>query len=111
VEKLWAARFQRHHQSRSRRQISNSALESDDGRATIDGKPVVDNGGVHGMDKKSGSIELTAGNHDLSAGIPQQRREVEVGLASCSGNNQTARRRGAEGEVLFHDPAKMKAIS
>jgi hypothetical protein len=41
-------------------------LESDDGsRLFIDGKEVVTNGGLHGMDEKSGDVELTAGPHDL----------------------------------------------
>ncbi len=42
------------------------ATESDDGsRLEIDGKPVVNNGGPHGMAKKSGEIELTAGDHAI----------------------------------------------
>ena len=41
-------------------------LESDDGsRLLIDGKPVVDNGGLHEMQTDSGSVELKAGDHDL----------------------------------------------
>jgi len=40
--------------------------ESDDGsRLFIDGKQVVDNGGSHGMEKKSGEVELTAGDHAI----------------------------------------------
>jgi len=40
--------------------------ESDDGsRVFIDGQPVVDNGGLHGMEEKSGEVELKAGDHDL----------------------------------------------
>jgi len=39
-------------------------LESDDGsRMYIDGKLVVDNGGVHGFDAKSGSVDLKPGDH------------------------------------------------
>lgn len=42
------------------------ATESDDGsRLSIDGKVVVNNGGPHGMEKKSGEIELTAGDHAI----------------------------------------------
>lgn len=42
------------------------ATESDDGsRLSIDGKPVVNNGGSHGMEKKSGTIELTPGDHAI----------------------------------------------
>jgi len=41
-------------------------LESDDGsRLYLDGKLVVDNGGLHGMEEKSGEAELKAGDHDL----------------------------------------------
>ena len=41
-------------------------LESDDGsRLLIDGKQVVDNGGLHEMQVDSGSVELKAGDHDL----------------------------------------------
>jgi hypothetical protein len=40
--------------------------ESDDGsRLSIDGKVVVDNGGVHAEEEKNGSIELTAGDHAI----------------------------------------------
>ncbi|MGD0089350.1 MAG: PA14 domain-containing protein [Planctomycetota bacterium] len=39
---------------------------SDDGsRLAIDGKQVVDNGGLHGMDEKDGDVDLKAGNHDI----------------------------------------------
>lgn len=42
------------------------ATESDDGsRLFINGKQVVDNGGPHGMEKKSGEVELTAGDHAI----------------------------------------------
>ena len=41
-------------------------LESDDGsRLYVDGTQVIDNGGLHGMDEKSGDVQLTAGEHDL----------------------------------------------
>ena len=40
--------------------------ESDDGsRLFIDGKQVVDNGGLHGMEEQQGEVELTAGDHEL----------------------------------------------
>ena len=40
--------------------------ESDDGsRVFINGQQVVDNGGTHGMEEKSGEVELPAGDHDL----------------------------------------------
>src|SRR5258705_10674634 len=41
-------------------------LESDDGsRLFIDGKQVVDNGGLHAAEEKSGEVELKAGDHPL----------------------------------------------
>ena len=40
--------------------------DSDDGsRLSIDGKLVVDNGGLHPPEEKSGEVELKAGTHDL----------------------------------------------
>lgn len=39
---------------------------SDDGsRLFIDGKQVVDNGGLHGMEEKEGEIDLKAGDHEI----------------------------------------------
>jgi len=41
-------------------------LESDDGsRLYLDGKQVVDNGGLHAMEEKSGEAKLQEGDHDL----------------------------------------------
>ena len=41
-------------------------LESDDGsRLFLDGKQVIDNGGLHGMEEKSGEIQLTEGEHAI----------------------------------------------
>jgi hypothetical protein len=40
--------------------------ESDDGsRLYVDGRQVVDNGGLHAMEEKQGSVDLKAGDHDL----------------------------------------------
>ena len=53
--------------------------ESDDGsRLWIDGKKVVENGGLHGMEEKSGTVELKAGDHDLKVELFEN--EGEVGL-------------------------------
>ncbi len=41
--------------------------ESDDGsRVMVDGKQIVDNGGIHPMEEKSGEVELTAGDHEIT---------------------------------------------
>jgi PA14 domain len=41
-------------------------LESDDGsRLSIDGRQLIDNGGQHAMEEKSGEIPLTAGDHPI----------------------------------------------
>lgn len=40
--------------------------ESDDGsRLYIDGSLVVDNGGLHGMEERSGAVQLRAGEHEI----------------------------------------------
>src|SRR3954463_14696855 len=42
-------------------------LESDDGsRLLIDGKKVLDNGGLHEMQESDETIQLTAGEHDIT---------------------------------------------
>jgi len=53
-------------------------LESDDGsRLFIDGKQVVDNGGLHAMEEKSGEVELKAGEHELK--VEFFENEVDAG--------------------------------
>ncbi len=53
--------------------------ESDDGsRLWIDGKMVVDNGGVHPMEEKSGEVDLKAGDHDIKIELFQND-----GLVGC----------------------------
>jgi hypothetical protein len=83
--------------------------ESDDGSLlTIGDTAVVDNGGEHGMVKKSGTIELAAGTHPLVLQYYQG-----AGGAGCKllwkppGGKEAA----VPKEALFHDPAKAKAIS
>jgi len=56
--------------------------ESDDGsRLWIDGKVVVDNGGVHPMEEKSGEIELKAGEHDIKVELFENDGEVGCKLS------------------------------
>ena len=83
--------------------------ESDDGSLlTIDGKNIVDNSGDHGMTKKSGQMELTAGSHALLLQFEQGS-----GGAGClllwkpPGDKESA----VPKNVLTHDPAKLAAIT
>jgi hypothetical protein len=53
--------------------------ESDDGsRLWIDGKLVVDNGGLHPMEEKSGEVEMKAGDHEFKVDLFEN--DGEVGL-------------------------------
>lgn len=56
--------------------------ESDDGsRLWIDGKIVVDNGGLHAMEEKSGEVDLKAGNHDLKVELFENDGDVGCKLS------------------------------
>jgi outer membrane protein OmpA-like peptidoglycan-associated protein len=56
------------------------SLQSDDGsRLWIDGKPVIDNDGVHGFRPAGGSIDLPAGPHDMKLWY-FQGPPTEIGL-------------------------------
>src|SRR5205085_5881427 len=72
-------------------------LESDDGsRLFIDGKQVVDNGGLHAMEEKSGEVELKAGEHVLK--IEFFENEVDAGCKfSWQPPRSEERRVGKEG--------------
>ena len=53
--------------------------ESDDGsRLWVDGKQVVENGGLHAMEEKSGKVELKAGDHEFKVDLFEN--EGDVGL-------------------------------
>jgi type 1 glutamine amidotransferase len=75
-------------------------VESDDGsRLFIDGREVVDNGGLHGMAAKRGEIELTKGDHEIRVEMFENG-----GDAGCKLSWQ---RKGAAREIvpasaLFH---------
>jgi len=77
-------------------------LESDDGsRLLIDGKEVVDNGGLHEMQTQTGSVELKAGDHDIQIDYFENEND---GGAGCV---LSWRPKGMEKEVvpasaLFH---------
>ncbi len=56
--------------------------ESDDGsRLWIDGKLVVDNGGLHAMEEKSGEVQLKAGDHDLKVELFENDGDVGCKLS------------------------------
>lgn len=56
--------------------------ESDDGsRLWIDGKVIVDNGGLHAMEEKSGEMDLKAGDHDLKLELFENDGEVGCKLS------------------------------
>ena len=56
--------------------------ESDDGsRLWIDGKVVVDNGGVHPMEEKSGDVDLKTGDHDIKVELFENDGEVGCKLS------------------------------
>lgn len=53
--------------------------ESDDGsRLWVDGKQIIENGGLHAMEEKSGSVDLKAGDHEFKVDLFEN--EGEVGL-------------------------------
>ena len=55
-------------------------LESDDGsRLFIDGKQVVDNGGLHEMQVDSGSVELKAGDHEIKVDYYENENDGGAG--------------------------------
>ncbi|MCY3023147.1 MAG: PA14 domain-containing protein [Planctomycetota bacterium] len=77
--------------------------ESDDGsRLFIDGKQVVDNGGLHAAEEKDGEVELKAGDHEIKVEFFENG-----GQASCKVSWEPAG--GAKeivpAKVLFHKKA------
>ncbi|MBC8003448.1 MAG: hypothetical protein H7X97_12745 [Opitutaceae bacterium] len=77
------------------------SIESDDGsRLFIDGKQVVDNGGLHAMEEKSGEVELKPGDHEIK--IEFFEGEVDAG---CKFSWQTdgTEKKIVPAAVLFHD--------
>jgi hypothetical protein len=51
--------------------------ESDDGsRIWIDGKQVVENGGLHAMEEKSGEVDLKAGDHPIKIDLFENTGEA-----------------------------------
>lgn len=74
--------------------------ESDDGsRLLIDGKQVVDNGGVHGAQEATGDVKLTAGDHDIKIEFFEAGGDALM-KASWSGGGVD--REIIPAKVLFH---------
>jgi hypothetical protein len=74
--------------------------ESDDGsRLTIGGTLVVDNGGLHGMEERSGEIDLKAGDHVLKLEMFENG-----GSAGCrlSWEAPGAAKEAVPAKALFH---------
>jgi hypothetical protein len=70
-------------------------LESDDGsRLVIDGKTVVDNGGLHEMQTETGSADLKAGEHDIRVDYFENENSGEAGCVL------SWRAKGSEKEVV-----------
>ena len=75
-------------------------LESDDGsRLFLDGKQVVDNGGVHAMEETSGSVQLTAGDHALKTEFFE--KDIDAGC-KLSWKSEKLEKQIVPADVLFH---------
>jgi hypothetical protein len=73
--------------------------ESDDGsRLWIDGKVVVDNGGLHAMEEKSGEVELKTGEHDIKVELFEN--DGDVGCKLSWESQSTAKEILPEGALI-----------
>ena len=82
-------------------------LNSDDGsKLKVDGKDVVDNGGLHGMEEKDGTVELTAGDHAIVVEFFENE-----GGAGCvlSWEPAGGAKEAVPAKVLFHKEAPAAA--
>lgn len=78
----------------------NFFLDSDDGsRLFIDGKQVLDNGGVHAMEEVSGSVQLAAGDHALK--VEYFEKDIDAGC-KFSWKSDKIEKQIVPAEVLFH---------
>jgi hypothetical protein len=78
--------------------------ESDDGsRVFIESKLIVDNGGLHGMEEKSGDVELKAGDHEIRVDYFEN-----TGAAGCklSWEAKGIEKKLIPASVLFHKKDK-----
>ncbi len=77
-------------------------LESDDGsRLLIDGKQVVENGGLHEMQESSGRVELKAGDHNLKVDYFENENDGGAGCVLSWKAEDLAKEVVPE-KVLFH---------
>jgi len=78
-------------------------LESDDGsRLLIDGKTVVDNGGLHEMQEQMGSVELKAGEHEIRIDYFENENDGGAGCVLSWKAKELARSVVPAG-ALFHE--------
>jgi len=77
-------------------------LESDDGsRLLIDGKTVVDNGGLHDMQEQSDSAELKAGEHEIRIDYFENENDGGAGCV-LSWKSKDLPRAVVPASALFH---------
>jgi hypothetical protein len=77
-------------------------LESDDGsRLLIDGKTVVDNGGLHEMQEQSESVELKAGEHEIRIDYYENENDGGAGCVLCWKSKDLAKA-VVPASALFH---------
>ena len=77
-------------------------LESDDGsRLLIDGKTVVENGGLHEMQEESGKVELKAGEHEIRIDYYENENDGGAGCVLCWKSKDLARA-VVPASALFH---------
>ena len=77
-------------------------LESDDGsRLFIDGKQVVENGGLHEMQESSGNVELKAGDHELKVDYYENENDGGAGCV-LSWKTASLAKEVVPAKALFH---------
>jgi hypothetical protein len=77
-------------------------LESDDGsRLFIDGKQVVENGGLHEMQENSGNVELKAGDHEIKVDYYENENDGGAGCV-LSWKTASLAKEVVPAKALFH---------
>jgi len=75
-------------------------IESDDGsRLFVDGKMLIDNNGLHGMEEKDGEVELKAGDHPIK--LEYFENEGEAGM-KLSWETEGVAKEIVPASALFH---------